>query len=71
MQILKPMNYNERFQRASRAKFGEVWTHRKTGKTATILQERTASGAVRIKHQSGRVTWKGCGYLASDFNPPA
>lgn len=58
-------SYRERLKDVEATVPGDVWIHRKTGRTATVLA--TDGRNIKIRHQLGQVTTKWCSYLASDF----
>jgi len=59
-------SYVERCKDARLTKPGDIWTHRKTGKTLEIL-ERVGYHDVLVKHESGNITTKQDHYLAGDY----
>ena len=62
------LTFTQRWGKARRASCGDVWVHRKTGKKVTVLG-RVGYSSVKLRHESGRMTFKGDGYLASDYTP--
>lgn len=63
------MNYDyaTRCELAKKAKPGDIWRHRKTGKTAEVIAH--CGMDIELRHESGRVTRKQDHYFAGDFEP--
>lgn len=62
------MDFQEKCNLVRLAKPGDVWVSVKTGRLATILGHGRSS-SVKIKHESGRITFKGDHYFAGDYDP--
>jgi hypothetical protein len=63
----KDLDYQVQCEIAKSTRIGDVWTNRKTGRTATIL--RNNWDKLELQHETGRRTKKEHHYFASDYQP--
>lgn len=64
---MSDLTCKERLALAEGTQPGDVWKHRKHGRTATVL-DNPHGLRIRLRHQSGRITVKWAGRLASEFD---
>jgi hypothetical protein len=59
--------FDERVLLAKKASIGDVWVNIKTLRKATVIGR--LGFKVKLKHETGRETWKQDHYFAGDFVP--